>query len=253
MAQNQKLAGKQPNDQPELHKRPFIKRLGSNVRAWAFPALAALTFSPIFPFQATKAKAEGTEQGAPQQTMMVQGKVLNVVQLDKSLVQLENDAAGMASLDEKSEPAYGYTATAYIKPMKLCFIVSFDSTETISKILAVNFPSIKDTHSEPNADNLGIEPIPGHRDIDLTNFANMVQTQTGSKLERVKMILEMKAQCINVFILPIDSQGKITTALGEGKYLIYEGSYADGRVSGGLAVLIEPNKTYTLSLSMTSR
>lgn len=175
---------------------------------------------------------------------------LNVTQLDKPLSQLETETSRIAVYQRVMTDGKKFTCqSTSVQTNDVNFIVDL----TTMKLGVVFYPQLDDSTRGAGA---------GTRGVDLHDFAKMVENQTGKKLEGVKIVLETgtfmykgkETQYTNAYILPIDAQGKITTALGAGKYFIYGASYyADNHVAGEPAILMEPNGTYSLSLSMAVR
>jgi hypothetical protein len=223
--------------QPE--RRPFFKRLGT----YTLMGLTAVSLSPFLPFHFGKVKAQGTEQGTTQKTMVVQGRTLTLVQLDKPLATLEQETG-------RAHEVLGYSAyTNFIKMPSAEFGVTFDSADHKHPYyLTVAFSESKE--KDPT-----VKP-PGLRGTDLGEFADLVKG-CGKPLERVKLIAEtgtfnnngIETPYINVYIIPVNAAGKAITCLGDGKYLIYNVSYYDDVVGGGTMVLVEPTSQYSIQIA----
>ena len=225
---------KRLNGQSNLHKRPFFKLPSSKVLLGI-----GLVFSFAGPMIFPKAiRAQDAKQE------LVQKQKLTVVQLEKPLAQLEKETSKMAADGNAMSDGTRFTSkSASVLTGQITFIADMSDMH-----LTVAFDATLDAPG-PNA---------GMRGADLHDFAKLVEKQTGKKLEGVKIILDTgtftyngkQAPYTNAYLLPIDSQGKITTALGDGKYLVYGASYyADNHVAGEPGILIEPNRTYSLSLA----
>jgi hypothetical protein len=55
---------------------------------------------------------------------------------------------------------------------------------------------------------------------------------------------------IDVYVLPVDSKGKIITSLGSGEYIMFGASYFGNTLRGAVAKLVEPNDTTTLASAL---
>ncbi len=239
MQTKQELFVKRLNGQPDLHKRPF-----TTLKVASIALLAGLIAGPmVFP---KMARAQDAQQE------QVQGQKLSVVQLDKPLAQLEKETAALTfnlretpSRRASTETPVGYGITL-ITSEGTTFVV--DVNDSGKWGFAVVF-SAKNQHEDSTGD--------GTRGAYLSEFVNLVEKQTGRKLERVKIILDTgrttyngkEVPLTNAYLLPINSYGKVTTGLGGGKYLIYGVSSYATVVSSGPVIILEPNSQYTLSLA----
>jgi hypothetical protein len=176
----------------------------------------------------------------------VQGQKLPVMQLEKSLAQLEKETAKMAIYNRPMSDGQKFTCqSTSVQTNDVNFIVNIEKME-----LGVLFDHKKDNPTPAL--------VAGNRAADLTGFANLVEKQTGKRLEGVKIILDTGSVTYNgktvsltdAYVIPIDSQGKITTGLGNGKILIYGISYYADVVKSNPVILLEPNSQYTLSLAI---
>lgn len=171
--------------------------------------VAGLLFAPmLFP---KAARAQDATSTATAWQKQIQN--LTVVQLEKPLSQLEKETEAMTiggphgGISSESSNACGYGIN--VMTSEANFVV-VNSNGKWGMAVAFNFNGKKDWNGD------------GTRGADLSEFAKMVETQTGRKMERVKIILVTgsinyngkEVPLTNACILPIDSKRKSHDCIG---------------------------------------
>lgn len=217
---------------PTMTRRQFFK-LGATGTALVAGLAAGVPLSLMAP---KTARAQET---------VIQGQSVRVVQLDKTLSELDAQTE-QYRYEAMTEPDRNgiYYSNAVVIPGVVTFQVTLAEN---GKRLNINFPRERDeTPSSPTA---------GARRFELDEFSNLVKRETGKDIKRVKTILERgtfdyngaETEYATVYILPLDAQGNPITKQDRGQYLVYECSYFAGGTSGGISLIIEPNNQDTLA------
>ena len=173
-------------------------------------------------------------------TVEIAGRTLNVVRLDTRLADLDAQTARYREPETiPSQPDGRYANSVRIRG-EAWFVVTLIPSQGVRE-LAIAFPRERD--SDPSAPNAGT------RGVDLTSFANYVQTVTGEAMARVNMIVETgtfnnngtTTNYVNAYILPLNAQGEAITRRGNGEYIIFAASYYSSSAGGSFSLLVEPN------------
>jgi hypothetical protein len=172
---------------------------------------------------------------------------MKIVRLDKTLRELdkatETYRGGEHFPNAGNKQRYSIAATI---PGEMTAIVALGSDV---KRLVVTFPKTRDV--DPTSKGAGI------RGLILDQFAKAVEEQTGQKLERVKIVLEtgtfehkgQEQSYTNIYLLPVDAEGKITSSMGKGQYVTFVASYHGNKVLGAISVLAEPHDRPTMEVA----
>lgn len=173
---------------------------------------------------------------------------LRTVRVDKALVELDRETDPYRGAEGVTKGPDGNTYTnAVTVPGKMSAIVGLSSK---GRNLVVTFRPELDT--DPAATRKGV------RALSLDRFAEVVKQETGQELERVKLIIKqgtferggVTTEYTDVYVLPVNKQGRILTSLGNGQYLMFGASYFGDTLRGAVAKLAEPNDTTTLAVAM---
>jgi|GEM_PF-3141244 len=242
---SQELARASPTSRRETISRGGVLskfRTAAAAATLAF-ALACGTASVVTP---TTVRAEE----AVVKSKKVNLESLTVVKLKKPLKDLDNESEKYRQgefIPNGDNGVENYSNHLRV-PGEVGFLVTL-SGDGKQKVLGVRFPAERDT--SPDAEE------PGLRGADLQKFAKLVKKMTGKELERVKIIVDVgtyknngkEMTYANAYFLPIDSEGKVITNVGNGSYLAYTTSYYGSTVLGAESMIVEPNNQTTLALA----
>ncbi len=178
----------------------------------------------------------------------VLGKKLNVVRLDRPLIELDKETSKYRRVEffpDEHNPRY-YTAVTIMNEVR--FIVALSESGKLRR-LTVRFPPTRD--KDPDSRGAGL------RGVDLHEFARVVQGLTGERLSRVRIILETgkfeykgkETMYTNAYILPVDEQGNATTCVGNGQYVVFGASYYADKLYTSIGFLVEPNNKTTMKVA----
>lgn len=223
-----KKPGVRSDKPPEISRRLFCKIGGAGLLTGAVIASGAgvLLFS----------------KNANAQTRDVGGKRLTVVELDRTLKDLDRETERDCQRREyQPDESNGNTyQNAVTVPRKVTVVVTLREGEKQEKRVSVAANTL---------------PAPLGAAID--EFADLVERTTDQPLKRVKIVLERGTyeeggttkEYTNGYILPIDENGKVTSHLGNGEYLAYAISQYEKTLERDPAIVSEPSSTPTLDVA----
>jgi hypothetical protein len=222
-----KKPGVRSDKPPEISRRLFCKIGGAGLLTGA----AIVSGAGVLLFS----------KNANAQTRDVGGKTLSVVELDRTLRDLDRETENKYERREhQANESNGHTyQNIAIVPHKVSVLVSLNK-KTSERSVGVT------------ADGLAA-PI----GVAIDEFASLVQAATDQPLKRVKIVLERgtfeqggkEIEYTNGYILPVDGDGKVTSHLGNGEYLMYGVSQFGSTVRGNSAIVSEPSSNPTLDVA----
>jgi hypothetical protein len=176
---------------------------------------------------------------------------LRTVRVTRALSELDGETEqyrGTERIPTRRDPIYSNAATI---PGEVTAIVGYNPRH--GHRLVVTFPRERD--SDPSAEGAGI------RGLSLDQFARVVRERTGQELRRMRIILEtgtfqrsgQETTYTNIYVLPVDAEGRVLTSLGSGRYLMYGASYYGSTLRGGVSILAEPHDRTTMAIAMRTQ
>ena len=229
-----------PSKTTTFSRRKFFKLgVGGTVLITSL-GLGSLGTALLLPRSAEAAKAIEQKK--------VLGQKVTVVKLDKPLIELDEATEkyrGNEYFPDRTNKMK-YQNVAQIQG-EVTFLVSLHQDG--KGRLTVAFPPEREDN--PDARGAGI------RGADLTKFARLVGALTGQRLTRVRIILDRgttqykgkTTAFTNAYMLPVDSNGNVTTNTGNGQYLVYGASYYADTVHSDIGLLVEPNNKTTMKVA----
>lgn len=159
---------------------------------------------------------------ADSKTKEVCGQTLRVVSLSRRLSELDTETEPYRDGEHFPSKFNKYTySNAVLIPEQVTFIVSLNDKD----------------------DKAGLAIAIKGRDkplyADLKDFSALVENYSGSKLDRVKIVIERGVQnsggkevnYSNAYIIPVDYNGEPTTKLNDKEYLVFVGAQLGDRAS----------------------
>ncbi|MBU0532799.1 hypothetical protein KKB44_04890 [Candidatus Micrarchaeota archaeon] len=192
------------------------------------------------------------------QDVVINGRTidLTVVRLNRTLGELDRETERYRE-DEffpASHNNHTYSIAAVI-PGEVDITITLAS-QGDNKGLDVVFPAERESTRAPVEITPGV--VVGVRGLDLNGFAAIVQEFTGQELQRVRIVLEtgtfelrgVETTYTDIYVLPVDQQGRVLTSLGGGEYVVFGATYYGDTLRGGVVVLAEPTTTSTVAVAM---
>jgi hypothetical protein len=211
----------------ELNRREFFKLGGAGLVAGLAVASGAGTL--LFPKTAHARQRE------------VGGQTLTVVQLDRTLNALDQETERRYQRQEhQPSDRNGHT---------------YQSAVTVPETVTV-LVTLNETRSQRDL-SVSARTLPRPVGTAIDDFAGLVQSVTNQPLRRVKIVLErgtfrqgeQDVEYTNGYILPVNSEGQVTSHLGNGEYLMYGVSQFGSTVQSDPAVVAEPNRQASLPIA----
>ena len=228
MIRNQdKKTGRTGNEKTsEMSRRQFFKLGGTGLAVGAAMTSGLGTF--LFSKKANAA------------VRRIGGRNILVVPLERALSAMDRDSEqyrGTEHQPTERDPEYRNNSTV---PREVTFIVALNNPSDTRR-LTVNIPTQEE----------GWE-------INLNDFARFIRANVDHQVNRVKLVIERgtvredgeDVPYTDVFVIPIDSEGRATTPRENGEYLVFGASKTGDEVTDpNMYVLKEPTEEHTIPVA----
>ncbi|MFN7991289.1 MAG: hypothetical protein U0R44_03990 [Candidatus Micrarchaeia archaeon] len=224
-----------------IHDAERPKRLFSKVadrfKELMRPALIAMMVA-AGPLTVTVPRTANADVNAVD-TREINGRRLNVVRLENTLAQIDNDTIQYREPEVLPTDANGNVYRNSVRiPNEVSFLVTLDPANNLRR-MSVRFPRTRE--SDPNAPNAGL------RGMDLNNFAAYVRQVSGRDMVRVKFYVETgtftyngrQTTYTNAYVMPLDASGNVLTYRGNREYIMYGATYYADFAGGDPQLIVD--------------